>query len=155
MGVDQKPPLEQLRRIARLFDSAFELPGTGIRFGIDPLLGLLPGIGDLATPILTLAILWHAVAARVPRIVLARMVLNGVIDAGVGAIPVLGDLFDVAWKANNANVALLERHARTGVRATSGDYLFVTLCAVVVLAVALVPLLMLWLVIGWVWPAGR
>ena len=132
--------LDRLRRLAHLFDSAFEIPGTRVRFGLDPLIGLLPGIGDLASPVLTLLILWHGVAARVPRIVLARMVLNAAIDAGVGAIPIVGDLFDVAWKSNDWNLALLERHAMPGTKASAGDWLFVALCTVLIALCALVPL---------------
>ena len=133
--------LDQLRRLARLFDSAFRVPGTNIRFGLDPIVGLFPGIGDLASPILTLLILWHAAAVHVPRVVMARMVLNAAIDALLGTIPVIGDAFDVAWKANDWNLALLERHAVPGARATSADWLFVILCVAVVAMVAIVPLL--------------
>ena len=84
--------LDQLRRIARLFDAQFRVPGTEIRFGIDPLIGLVPGIGDLASPLLTLGILWHAARLRVPKIVLARMVINALVDAypGVAREDVLG-----------------------------------------------------------------
>ena len=138
--------LDRLRRLAHLFDSAFEIPGTRVRFGLDPLIGLLPGIGDLASPVLTLLILWHGVAARVPRIVLARMVLNAAIDAAVGAIPIVGDLFDVAWKSNDWNLALLERHAMPGTKASAGDWLFVALCTVLIALCALVPLFVfIWL----------
>jgi hypothetical protein len=144
------PPTDQrldgLRRLARLFDSAFRVPGTNLTFGLDPILGLFPGIGDLASPILTLLILWHAVAVRVPRVVLLRMVLNSLIDAGLGVVPVAGDLFDFAWKANDWNLALLERHAVPGRPPGSFDYLFVILCAVVVIAAALLPIVtLLWL----------
>lgn len=139
--------IEQLRRLARLFDSAFRIPGTGIRFGLDPIVGLVPGIGDLASPILTLLILWHAAALRVPRIVLVRMVLNAAIDAAVGAIPIAGDIFDVAWKANDWNLALLERHAMPGTRPSAGDWAFVAICLGLVVIAALIPLLVLiWLV---------
>lgn len=141
--------LETLRRWARTFDSAFRIPGTQITFGIDPILGLIPGIGDLASPVLSLFFIWHGLRLGVPRVVLARMVLNILIDAGVGAIPVLGDVFDFAWQANTWNLALLERHAMPGRRATSGDYLFVTLCAMVVIVAALVPVLLIWLGLAW------
>src|SRR5204863_3504573 len=117
--------LDKLRRLARLFDAEFRVPGTDIRFGIDPLIGLLPGIGDLASPLLTVGILWHAARLRVPKVVLLRMVLNALIDAGVGVIPVVGDLIDFAWKATDWNMALLERHAMPGQPATSGVYVFV------------------------------
>ena len=141
--------LELLRRWARLFDAAFRIPGTGFRFGIDPLLGLLPGIGDLATPLLTVFILWQAARLRVPKVVLARMALNALIDAGLGTIPIVGDAFDFAWKANDWNLALLERHALPGSRPTSGDYLFVLLCGVVVVAAALLPLVALIWFLEW------
>jgi hypothetical protein len=140
--------LDQLRRLARLFESAFQIPGTNIRFGLDPIIGLVPGIGDLAAPVLTIMILWHAAALRVPKIVLARMVLNTLIDVLLGVIPVAGDLFDVAWKSNDWNLALVERHAVQGARATSGDWLFVILAVLVVIGVSLIPLLaMAWLLI--------
>jgi hypothetical protein len=138
-----------MRRWARLFDSAFRIPGTQITFGIDPILGLFPGIGDLASPIFSLFLLWHGARLRVPKIVLARMVLNAAIDAGVGAIPVIGDLFDFAWKANAWNLALLEKHAMPGQRASSADWLFVIICCAIVVLVALIPILLLWLGLSW------
>jgi hypothetical protein len=141
--------LELLRRWARLFDAAFRIPGTSFRFGIDPLIGLVPGLGDLTSPLLTIFILWQGARMRVPKIVLARMVLNALIDAGVGAIPVLGDAFDFAWRSNEWNMALLERHALAGRAATSADYLFVSVCVIVVAVAALLPLVMLVLVYHW------
>jgi hypothetical protein len=138
-----------MRRWARLFDSAFRIPGTQITFGIDPILGLFPGIGDLASPIFSLFLLWHGARLRVPKIVLARMVLNAAIDAGAGAIPVIGDLFDFAWKANAWNLALLEKHAMPGQRASSADWLFVIICCAIVVLVALIPILLLWLGLSW------
>jgi hypothetical protein len=138
--------LDTLRRWAALFDNAFRVPGTNIRFGLDPIIGLIPGIGDLTTPVLAVLILVHGARLRVPKIVLARMVLNALIDFIVGAVPVLGDLFDFGWKANVWNLALLERHAHPGVRPTRGDWIFVTACVTVVLLAALVPFIVLvWL----------
>ena len=138
--------LALLRRWARLFDSAFTIPGTSITFGLDPLLGLLPGVGDLASPVLSLFILWHGAKLRVPKVVLARMVINALIDAGAGAVPVFGDLFDFGWKATAWNLALLERHAMPGQRATSFDYVFVILCCALLAAAAILPILLLvWL----------
>jgi hypothetical protein len=141
--------LDALRRLARLFDAQFRVPGTDIRFGIDPLIGLVPGIGDLASPMLTIAILWHAATLRVPKIVLLRMVLNSLIDAVAGAVPVVGDLFDFGWKATEWNMALLERHAMPGRPATSADYLFVVVCVCVVALAALLPIFVLWAGIEW------
>ncbi|HEY2433839.1 MAG TPA: DUF4112 domain-containing protein [Vicinamibacterales bacterium] len=151
MSVDRdQRSLELLRRWARLFDAAFRIPGTEFRFGLDPLIGLFPGIGDLTTPLLTMFILWHAARLRVPKVVLARMVLNALIDAGVGAIPILGDAFDFAWRANEWNMALLERHAMPGRSARSADYLFVSLCGLVVILAALLPIAVLVLLYHWI-----
>jgi hypothetical protein len=137
--------LELLRQWARIFDSQFRVPGTQIRFGIDPLLGLVPGIGDLASPILSMFMIWHGVKLRVPKIVIARMMLNALIDAAAGAVPVIGDLFDFGWKATAWNLALLERHAMPGRGATSGDYVFVIFCCVILAVAALLPILaLLW-----------
>jgi hypothetical protein len=145
-GVNAQRNLDLMRRWARIFDSQFHIPGTNIRFGIDPILGLVPGIGDLATPVLSMFMVWHGARLRVPKVVLARMVLNALIDAVAGLVPVLGDLFDFGWKATAWNLALLERHAMPGQRATSGDYLFVILCMVLLAAAALLPIaLLIWL----------
>jgi hypothetical protein len=135
-----------LRRWARIFDSAFRIPGTQITFGIDPILGLVPGLGDVASPVFSLFFVWHGFRLGVPKVVLARMVLNALIDTGVGAIPVVGDFFDFGWKANAWNLALLERHAVAGRRPTSFDYVFVILCSLVVIAAAAIPIIVLfWL----------
>jgi hypothetical protein len=135
--------IEVLRRWARIFDSAFRVPGTNIRFGIDPLLGLVPGVGDFASPILSIFMVWHGAQLGVPRVVLARMVLNALIDAVAGVVPVAGDLFDFGWKATAWNLALLERHAMPGQRATRGDYLFVIGCSVVLAVAAALPFMLL------------
>lgn len=141
--------LEALRRWARIFDSAFRIPGTRITFGLDPILGLIPGLGDVASPVFSLFFIWHGVRLGVPKVVLARMVLNVVIDTAVGVIPVVGDLFDFGWKANAWNLALLERHAVPGLRPTRGDYVFVMLCVVVVLGAVLLPILLLFALGAW------
>ena len=138
--------LDALRRWAVLLDSAFRIPGTRIRFGLDALIGLVPGLGDLASPAFTAVILLHAAHLRLPRIIQARMVLNAAIDVLLGFTPLAGDLADVAWKANLRNLALLERHARPGSQPAPSDYLFVLGCLAVLAAVALAPIvLFLWL----------
>jgi hypothetical protein len=135
-----------LRRWAVLLDSAFEIPGTNIRFGLDAVLGLVPGIGDLASPIFTGLLLVTGLKMRLPLIVQARMVLNAAIDMLIGLVPILGDAADIAWKANLRNLALLERHARPGVRPARGDYVFVLLCLALIALIAIVPLaLVIWL----------
>ena len=138
-----------MRRWARIFDSAFRIPGTNITFGIDPLLGFVPGIGDLASPILSMFMVWHGAKLRVPKVVLARMVLNALIDAAAGIIPVFGDLFDFGWKATAWNLALLEKHAMPGQRASRSDWIFVIGCCVVLASAAILPFLALWLLGHW------
>src|SRR2546423_6368589 len=107
----QQARLAGLRRIADLLDSAFVVPGTNYRIGLDPIIGLIPMIGDLASPIFTIGLLWQAYDLGIPKVVQLRMIFNAAIDALIGAIPVAGDLFDFAWKSNQWNLALLELHA--------------------------------------------
>src|SRR5678815_1721368 len=107
----QQQRLIALRHMARLLDSAFEVPGTTYRVGLDPILGLVPGIGDLVSPLFTIGVLWQAHDLGIPRVVQLRMLGNVAIDAVVGAVPFLGDLFDFAWKSNEMNMVLLEEHA--------------------------------------------
>jgi hypothetical protein len=138
--------MEALRRWAVLLDSAFKVPGTNLRFGLDAVFGLVPGLGDLVAPIFTLVLLGTALRMRVPAVVVARMVFNAGIDMLLGLLPFAGDLFDVFWKADLRNMALLERHARPGVAPSRGDYVFVVVCIVAVVLIALVPLVLLvWL----------
>jgi len=135
--------LALLRRWAVLLDSAFAIPGIPVRFGLDALLGLVPGIGDLATPAFTVLLLATGVRMRVPVVVLARMVLHAGVDALIGLVPVAGDLADVGWKANLRNLELLERHAVPGTPASRGDVWVVAAgvtLMVLVGVVALIPI---------------
>jgi Domain of unknown function (DUF4112) len=100
-----------IRHLARLLDEVLRIPGTNIRFGLDAILGLIPGAGDVAGGILSTFIILQAARLGAPGSVLARMVMNVAIDSIVGAVPVLGDLFDIGWKSNTRNAALLERYA--------------------------------------------
>ena len=97
-----------MRDLARVLDEAVRIPGTNIRIGLDALLGLLPGGGDIAGGVFSGLIILQAARAGAPTPVLGRMLANVAIDVVVGAIPLLGDLFDVAWRANTRNVRLLE-----------------------------------------------
>jgi hypothetical protein len=140
-------PLVLLRRWAVLLDSAFAVPGIPVRFGVDALLGLVPGIGDLATPAFTILMLGTGLRMRVPLVVLARMALNAGIDALVGLVPIAGDLADVGWKANLRNMELLERHAVPGTPATRGDVWFVVAAIALMALVAVLALVPIALVI--------
>jgi hypothetical protein len=110
-------------------DTRFEIPGLRWRFGLDALLGLIPGLGDTVTFFVSCFILTSAARYGVPRITLARMGMNVVLDLVMGSIPLLGDVFDVAWKSNTRNVALLRRVVEAAPeserRARRGDWLFV------------------------------
>lgn len=107
-GGDREARLEGARRLARLLDDAIPIPGTSYRIGIDPLIGLVPGIGDVLGAVLSAWLLVIAARLGAPASVLARMGLNIAIDALVGSIPVAGDLFDAGWKANTRNLRLIE-----------------------------------------------
>ena len=145
----QRPPLNDpalpaLRKWAVLLDSAFRVPGTNMRFGLDPIAGLVPGIGDLVTGFFSVMILLHALRLRVPKVIVARMLLHVGIDVLVGAVPLAGDLFDAGFKANLRNLALLEQYAQPGVTPRPSDYLFVGGSLVLVAGLAIVPLVILW-----------
>ena len=106
----REPSLERLRTLARLLDSAFLIPGTQYRFGVDALIGLVPGIGDAISAVFSMFIVFQAARLGVSRATLTRMMGNVALDTIVGEIPLLGDLFDAGWKSNNRNLALLENH---------------------------------------------
>jgi hypothetical protein len=149
----QQARLLALRHVAELLDSAFVVPGTTYRIGLDPIIGLIPWIGDLVSPLFTIALLWQARDVHVPKVVLLRMIFNAAIDAIVGTIPIAGDLFDFAWKANQWNLALLERHAYEERRANVGDWIFVLAMIAIVVTLAAVPfILAAWLIS---WAAGH
>lgn len=97
--------------LARLLDTAIRIPGTNIRLGLDAVLGLIPGAGDAVGALLSSYIILAAARQGAPRAVLLRMIGNVAIDSVIGAVPVLGDIFDIAFKSNARNAALLERVA--------------------------------------------
>lgn len=103
--------LSSLREAARLLDGAFRVPGTRRRFGWDPILGLVPWIGDAVTLVFGGILLVTAVQLRVPRVVQARILIVALLDFVIGLVPIAGDAVDFAFRANARNMALLERHA--------------------------------------------
>jgi Domain of unknown function (DUF4112) len=102
--------MKRLRRVAWLMDAALRVPGTRFRLGLNSLIGLPPGFGDVALVVISLYFVVEAGRLHVPRRLLARMILNIAIEFALGVVPVLGDVLDVVWKANLRNVDLLERH---------------------------------------------
>ena len=145
-----------LRWWAELLDSRFRIPGTNIRFGIDPILSLIPGFGEMTTPIFTMALLAQALRLNLPKVVILRMVINALLDAAIGAIPVVGEVADLFWRANVANLALLERYARPGVRPTTGDFAFVWgMTAIMGLLVAIPVIIGVFIAVTiWTWLAS-
>lgn len=111
---DRIAALDRLERFARLMDTAIRVPGTGVRIGLDSVIGLVPGIGDAISAVFAMWIVAEAARLGVPKRKLARMMANVLIDAGVGAIPIAGDLFDVAFRANARNFEILREHLRKG-----------------------------------------
>ena len=99
--------LRRMEFMAKLLDSAFTVPGTKQRFGIDAVIGLVPGIGDVATTILSSYVIWEARNLGVSRVALGRMMANLAIHATVGAIPIVGDLFDAFFRVNRRNMKLV------------------------------------------------
>jgi hypothetical protein len=129
---ERQPEVDpSLELLSRWMDSLFRIPGTQWRVGLDAIVGLLPGVGDTVTTMASFYILTTAVRYGVPKVTMLRMALNVAIDYVVGAIPLAGDVFDVAWRANRKNVELLRRH-RPGTTAAArrtqlGDWLFIAL----------------------------
>ena len=98
----------RIARVVRLLDLAFTIPGTKIRFGLDPLLGLIPGAGDTVTALLSFYVIYEAHRAGLPKPALLRMAGNIAIDAVIGAVPLLGDFGDIFWRANLRNLSVFD-----------------------------------------------
>jgi hypothetical protein len=114
-----EPQIERLRTISRVLDTAFSIPGTRFRFGLDAIIGLVPGVGDIIGGLFSTYIIFKAARLGAPKATLTRMVVNTGIDTLVGEIPLLGDLFDFGFKSNIRNMALLEDHLQRPVAATA------------------------------------
>lgn len=131
---------QQVRDLARLLDSQFRVPGTNRTFGLDAVVGLIPGVGDAAGLAMSASVIVRAVALGARGATVVRMVLNAAIDGVVGTVPVIGTVFDFVFKANTRNVALLERHVvdPAGTRTASRKAVRRTIALVVVTFVVLV-----------------
>jgi hypothetical protein len=138
IGTVDRSRVERLHGLARLLDSAFVVPGTNFRFGLDAVIGLIPGVGDLIGAGLSGFILVEAARIGIPKSVMLRMGWNVAVETVVGAVPFAGDLFDAAYKANNRNILLLDRYLAqpAGVRRSSRWLVVAILAALVLLVVA-------------------
>jgi hypothetical protein len=146
--------LRWVNHVAHLMDSQFRLPGTKFRFGLDPILGFIPVIGDLGSFAVSAALIFTMARHGASRKVIILMVLNALLDTIIGSIPLIGNLFDFAYKSNERNVRLLQRHYAEGRYQGKGTGLLVGLSVVLV---ALLFLLGwgLWKAVYWLWEYGQ
>ena len=133
------PRLADVEGLARWMDYAFTLPG-GFRFGMAGVIGLIPGIGDIFDALLSLYIVVRAVQLKTPPVVIARMLVNVGIEALAGAVPFIGNLFDVVFKANRRNYLLMKRHLLNPKHPTAHDWAFVIVALVATVAAIALPL---------------
>lgn len=143
-----------LEFLSRWLDSQFRVPILGWRFGLDTVLGLVPGVGDTATAAASLYILASAVRYRVPKITLLRMGFNIGIDWAVGAIPFVGDAFDMWWKSNNRNIELIRQRAAVSAEdaraGRASDWLFVGLISLALIALLVGSVTVTYLILRWI-----
>ena len=132
-------------------DNIFVIPGTGIRFGLDPLIGLIPGLGDGSTALISAMLIFRGAKAGLPKIVLTRMALNVFLNAVGGAVPVVGDIFSVWFKSNQMNYVLYQKHLQQATLSKKTDWLFVTglfvilgLFVVLVIVLSVILLKLVW-----------
>ncbi|MCY7385956.1 MAG: DUF4112 domain-containing protein [Microcoleus sp. CAN_BIN18] len=121
----QAASLRRLRQISHLLDNAIPIPGTKYRIGLDPILGLIPGGGDVIGSIFAGYVVFKSAQMGVPQETLVKMAANIVFDTVAGTVPVAGDLLDVAWKANVKNIELLDAHLGSPEQGKKADWLFV------------------------------
>ena len=124
---------ESLESLSRYLDGLFRIPGTGWRFGLDSIIGLVPNVGDTLTSLASFYILVAGVRYGVPKITLLRMALNIGIDYVVGSIPFIGDAFDFFWKSNQKNMDLIRERATGKDKGKTSDYIFVFLIILVLI----------------------
>ena len=137
---------EHLDYIAALLDDMFRIPGTNIRFGLDALIGWVPGIGDALTGMASFLIIFASWRRGVAMVTLARMGANVVLETVIGAIPVAGDAFHIVWKANRRNYRLLIREKEQPRVNTQRDWMFLLIILLMVIAVIAIPIaLLVWL----------
>jgi hypothetical protein len=137
---------EHLDYIAALLDDIFRIPGTKIRFGLDALIGWVPGIGDAMTGIASFLIVFASWRRGAKGVTLARMIANVLLETAIGAIPVAGDVFHIVWKANRRNYRLLLREKEEPGANAGRDWMFLAVLLLAVIAAAAIPIaILIWL----------
>jgi hypothetical protein len=140
---------ENLDLYAHLLDDWFRIPGTPIRLGLDGLIGLVPGLGDVIAGVASSVLIFAAWIRGVPYVTLLRMTVNLGIGVLIGAIPLFGDLFDIAWKPDRRNYRLIMRHLRQPHRHTWRDWIFLLTLAAAILVILATPIVVLLLLLYW------
>ncbi len=126
---------DSLETLSHYLDGLFKIPGTGWRFGLDSLVGLIPNVGDVSTALVSFYILIAGVRYGVPKITLLRMAFNVGLDYLVGVIPFLGDAFDFFWKSNHQNMELIRKHGKGKGSDTTGDWIFVIVTILILVGI--------------------
>lgn len=148
-----RPELKDLDQLAKWMDSVFEIPGTKVKFGLDALLGLFPGVGDTLTSLVSIYILQSASQMGVSKLTMMRMAANIGVDYVVGVVPVLGDVFDVYWKSNEKNIALLRAHTSanptTRRQLQRGDWIFLAILATGLITLLIGSMVVAFLIAQW------
>ena len=134
---------ENLDLLSRVLDTWFQVPGTNIRFGLDGIIGFVPGIGDFLAGAASCILVLAAFFRGVPLVTVARMAANIGIEVVVGAVPVFGNLFDIGWRANRRNYALLEWSLTYGRRDTWRDWMFMGLIGLLLMSFTMLPFMLL------------
>ncbi|MGI8657595.1 MAG: DUF4112 domain-containing protein [Candidatus Limnocylindria bacterium] len=145
VSTDSSRGLAEVRSLAWLLDNSIPVPGTGRRFGVDAVIGLVPVVGDMVSGGIGLFIVWRGSRLGLPRIVVVRMLVNTAIDLVIGAIPFIGDAFDLWFKANTRNLVLMERYIKEPDASTRGSWFGVGMLAAAGIGGAL---LLGWLVVS-------
>ncbi|MBV9215872.1 MAG: DUF4112 domain-containing protein [Acidobacteria bacterium] len=141
---------KSLDQLAFYLDDLFRVPGTGWRFGLDAVIGLIPNIGDTITVLPSFYILLAGVRHGVPKITLLRMAANIGVDYVVGSIPFIGDAFDFVWKANDMNIRLIRERATGRNAGTAGDYLFLLVLLLLLVGLLVGSIIASGLILWWV-----
>lgn len=139
----------RIGRVTRLLDDVVRVPGTDLRVGLDPVIGLVPVVGDAVSALAGAWVIAEAARFGIPRIVLARMTVNLLVDLGIGAIPLLGDVYDVVFRSNSRNLDLFRRHALDPGATTRGERTFFLGLVALIVGVVWLALVLLGVALDW------
>jgi len=147
-GTKEAPDLSWVDSLTHLLDSRFKLPGTNFRFGLDPILGLIPGIGDATSMLISGVLILHMYRHGASRKAIIMMVGNVLLDAIIGSIPIVGSIFDFAYKANERNIRIMKRHYYEGRYQGRGTGMMIV-AGLLILGVIVLILWGTWEIVSW------